>query len=165
MMTINFRAFKMSAKSFIFWFKLFLCTKFIVSGFILVEYYHIFNFKYSTQPLLITFHIFMYSAVFILVILICAVDSVDMPRKLKIVVTVFDAMTFTSFAITYILDPISEDNTVIDVTTFYSFSIYSIYKDAVNVLSIFLWEQSVFLIMYPYRCVNIRQSVFIKWID
>ena len=158
-LTVNIAALILSIKQFLFWFKLFQCLGFCITQWIIIEYFKIWQFTRIGTVAGIVFVI----DVFCFVMIICALDSFYMPRKLKVLLSLVISILWTVGTLELILSAPTEDMTIVTVFNHWTFSVWSMYSDSLKVLSIFFWKQTIYLIIYPTKCVNIRKTPYYKW--
>ena len=158
-LTVNMDVFILSIKQFLFWFKLFQCIGFCITQWIIIGYFKIWT--YTTLGTVA--QIFFAIALFCFVMIICALDAFHAPRKLKIFLSLMFALLWTVATLETMMNPGREDLTKITVFKYWTFSVYSMYFYSQKILSVFFWKQTIFLIMYPNKCVNIRTTPYYKW--
>ena len=161
-LSINIKIFKITVNTFTFWFKAFAGLQYVVSGLVLEQYYGVFYFNASQESLVLSFHIFLYLGHLIMILLMCSLDSIYIPRKMKICYGICVAMAYTIFGIITVIEPWSTtDITVVHITSKLSFSVYQRYSNALGILAIFFWQQTVYMIFNPYKCVTIRTAPYV----
>ena len=166
--TININAFKLSSKQFMFWFKTLTTFEYVCCGFIIDEYFSINSTKNSSKTniypfIFYTSQIIFYLDVLLITILICALDSLYMSRKVKILVNSCMAVLWTGFMLINVLDAPEHDMSIVTVTKHLSFSIHSLYVDSLRILAVFFSKQAITLTFHPNQCVTIRQSMYFEW--
>ena len=162
--TLNISALRLSATTFIFWFKILSCLKYNITTFILYYYLRILDELENLSPVFIGFRATLpaiYSVT--VVIILCAYDALYAPRKMKIIGSVTGSIMWTIITLKLIFDPPTTDESIIKITDNISFSLNSIWEDSAKVMAIFFWKQTIFLIRNPNKCINIRFSPYFKW--
>ena len=163
-LTINKGLLRKSVHHFLFWFKLIVC----VQGTICVIWLRYLAFMHGkVRVLQIWSDVIGRFCTFILVFILSAIDGYQLSRKAKIYCCSGISITFTilAFINTFLVDQEMNERATIHLVGWFSFSIFSISASSWRVLSIFLWKQTILLMIKKNECVNIRHSPYIEWID
>eukprot|EP01084_Bolivina_argentea_P295748 509271_1 len=165
LMTTNITGFTLSCKQFLFWYKMLLALKLAILYCALVWYINFWNkFNKNNQTwITVAGDISGEIAVICMVTACCVLDSFNMAKWIKIICMVLTSSWYSCLAILYTFGTPITDVSIINIKHFMSISLYHQYTNSIQVLSIFLWKQTIALILRPNKCVNISISPYIKW--
>ena len=157
MLTVNRYIFRKSITHFVFWFKILVAIEVSICWVIL---------EGDTLPWIAAIgahfiHLFC-------IIIYSLIDGFPISQKTKLVagfgialVYTFHSIQVSLFSVAYI-----EESTIhlIPDNEQFKFSIASIYASSMRTLCLFLWKQTILLLIKKERCVNLRYSPYIKWV-
>ena len=165
-LSINRKLFKTSLKSFEFWFKTLTCISgvalFMVYSFVQRDIYEEeFPFFNGLNRIVIGFE-----AIFGIVCY-SLIDGFQLPFKLKLLLSIGIALGATGITLlaVFVLQPEYDHTVIIIHPKWLKFSVYSAMLSNARVLTIFIWRQTLKIYMKRGRCVNIRYSPYIKWVQ
>ena len=151
-----------SIKHFVFWLKTITAIELCIFDFILR--YVMIKDRQSTYVNIFG-DIFFYVVIVLIVINFSGIDGHHAINRFKIVLGMVISMYFTIVTIQVSLfydEDIMQSMVIIGGL---QFSIASLYAGALRILTIFLWKQTILMMVKRDRCVNIRHSPRIKWVD
>eukprot|EP01084_Bolivina_argentea_P066247 120756_1 len=156
-LSININALKCILQSFLFWFKTWLALKHSALFFILV--YRINKYQQHFTWVEIFGNILTIFTILFIIIISCTMDGIHVKRRYKILCLVMISLWFSSLAIKPALNAPKDDTSVIHIGSI-TYSVYAAYADTIIVLVIFLYKQTILLIMKPNLCINITISPY-----
>ena len=154
LLTINISAIRLSMRSFMFWFKMYLVIKGTVCWCLLI-----FEFDHkpeSTQLSLVN--------MFMLVFIMSVVDGILESKKVNICLSTIIFIYFSIIAYVHMRKRPMQDNTMLSIFGIYTTSIYDQMLDSEYTLCIFMFKQTVAQMLRNNKCVNIVQRPYIKWV-
>ena len=164
LLTANIKAIKLTMKSFLFWAKLLAALKFVV---VWLSLYWWFGDFMIPQGVTRSMFIAVQSCCCVVLILIiigsCMIDAIYMKRKMKIFWNILLCLVWTAWTLEQVFYPPVQDTSIIIIRNDISISMLSMKVDSMKFLAIFFWQQAVYLILYPHKCVNIRISPHYRW--
>lgn len=101
----------------------------------------------------------------LLITIFSSLDGYSASRGFKFTLGLLMSLLFTIIAIHSSFTYQKEDSSIIHIGKHLFFSLRSMQASGLRVLSIFLWKQTILTIIKKDKCINIRHSPFIKWID
>ena len=93
-----------------------------------------------------------------------AIDAHHLSKPIKILCGLAFSGMLTLMAIQYSLFRNEYEQSIVFIGSIH-FSVSSFYASALNSLSIFFWKQTILLMTKGKKCVNIRHSPRIRWVD
>ena len=99
-----------------------------------------------------------------MIINFCSIDGLKISWKYKVILTLLLSISGSMYALFVTYKTPTDDTSVIHITSGVAISVYNEWADAVRVLAIFLWKQSLALISNPEKCINIRSRPYAKWV-
>lgn len=163
LLSVNIKIFKSALRAFLFWFKVLSAIKANILEFALIYGYQIYGDDVGYSPLQIVYDIIGLINWTLLIMIFCVIDGIYIKRKWKILWSCLVSLYITYLAIYRTLKAPVIDTSVIEIASNLSFSLYHSYVSDLRVLALFLWKQTVLLILKPGKSINIKRSPFIKW--
>ena len=163
LLTMNRKVFKKSIGHFVFWFKILTCIQgsicYIILNFWIIK-------QIPITPISLISEILYLLAFNCLILMFCAIDCFQLSRKVKIFIGFAISIVLTAYAIedTFMLEEEIRSMSTIHFNSWLRLSIGSLYASSSRVLCIFLWKQTILLLLKKGRCVNIRYSPYINWV-
>ena len=158
---INKTIFISSIKHFVFWFKTVASIELAVSYFILR---YIMIKDREATCINIFGDIFSQLTAVLSIINFSAIDGHQMRKCIKIACVITFSILYTSYAVNASLLYDQYERSMVVLGPF-QVSIASLNAGAFRALSIFLWKQTILMMLKGDRCVNIRHSPKIKWVE
>ena len=160
MLTINRKIFNKSIRHFVFWFKIFAAIQGVVCYLILR-----FTVIRTSHSVFLVSNIVYCAVVILAITMYSAIDGFYVSRKFKIFMGLTTSIFFTISAIDVSFEAVRiEQEAIVSISHEARFSIASLWASSVRVLCIFLWKQTILLIIKKDKCINIRHSPYIKWV-
>ena len=160
---INKTVFIRSIKHFVFWFKTIITVEQIICYFILKYLMNNHGNDEISYADVIS-DILVHLSLVLCIMNYSAIDGHHVNKRLMItagiIVSVYHAVT----AVLWSLFANQDEMTIVTIGPL-QISIASLYASALRTLSIFLCKQTILLILKKDKCVNIRHSPKIKWVD
>ena len=156
LLTMNIKAFRLSIKQFIFWFKIGAGVQYSVSLFLEYDQLDWKSVKGCSR-------VYEILCMFLVILAFCTMDGFHVRRRTKIIFSIVIATVVTIGTIDE-LSRSSMNPGWIQITSNWSISLKSVRLDAMKVLSIFTWRQVLLLMLKSNKCVNIQKSPYLKWV-
>ena len=162
MLTLNRKIMKKSLRQFVFWFKLYTCFQ-AAASWLWIRYISVKDRNFG--PLEILGDIFGQLAAFMIIAEYAAVDGFQISRKAQIWIGVFISVIWTIDATvaTFVID--QDKEAMLHFADGIAVNLIDLRTSSLRVLSIFLWGQVVATMRKSDRCINIKHSPYIEWID
>eukprot|EP01084_Bolivina_argentea_P021015 39035_1 len=167
-LSANRKSIKLLSKSFEFWFKILnVCTAVCIYW---IGRYYFNPYSFGNTYLRIGADIGIFSNIIFVVVIISMFDTFNINRIAKITLSTCTALGFSVVAIQLkTMTFYDGDRTLISINrdnNIYSYlSLMSIQINVLEILAIFSWKQTFFTIIKKNRCVLIKYSPHIEWID
>eukprot|EP01083_Nonionella_stella_P039814 108303_1 len=160
----NIKALKMILNSFEFWFKILYAVFYAIMT-IIYEYHYGVTHGWHYPTLHLIAAIFQLITVPMLVLNISAFDAHNLSLNKKIFFSSVAAILFTFNVINYSLLVSDSNDFIVYITPNNSISVASIISGAARILAIFMWRQTVLIIIRAkkQKCVLIKYIPTVKW--
>ena len=176
LLSVNIECFKMILKSFEFWFKLFYCLQSQVARFVWIFVLltpeewpdHPTDSGSNLYKLQLIFQIVLSIAQLLVILVVISIDALQMKFGLKIFFGCCAAVYSSMFAVNLTFSSRYYENpkSIIHIKALNSsFSVVSVRAGALQILSIFIWKQVFLSIIKRNRCVLIKYSPYLRWVD
>ena len=157
---VNKTVFNASIKHFVFWLKIGAALQVAVCA-VILNVYIIPNQEASVIN--ISCDMCRYITTVVVITNFSAIDGHCCSNQIKIMIGFVGSLLYSYRAIISSLFVDYEKDLMVNIGFVY-ISISSLYASALRVLSIFMWKQTILIMLKKDKCINIRYSPIIKWI-
>eukprot|EP01084_Bolivina_argentea_P079352 143959_1 len=162
LLSVNQKALKLSCQTFVFWFKIVTIIKISIEDFILVYVTNYFG-KDVMATLDVIGNVELHLAIILLIAIIGSIDGYNITLKTKLLLGIVISLYFSIWTI-YITFTLKEnDKSKIIIGHNIQYSVLSSWISGYQMLSIFLWKQTILLIWNKDKAVNISHHPTILW--
>ena len=165
MLSVNRACFKLVVSTFEFWFKLYSMIQFMI-GYWCIYYIILADATHYNYPTLELFNSILTSWLCIgLYAFIASFDAVQIRFTLKVVMGIVTSAMFTVWAVYSNIIVQGESTEILSFGSFGSITISTLMDSSTQVLAIFSWKQTILTIVKKRRCVLIKYSPYLAWMD